>query len=199
VRHRIPGVGHPDRPAFDLIAALLAGPHGVAARRLREAGAAAFVTADFRVIHTNRFGSPAAINVVARAQSDAELAAVERALLAAVDDLRTGRIDAAELARARKRLRLEWAELLNNPQELAFTVGHYHTMDSWRALPALIAARDRATVADIQRVAQTYFVPSNRVIAVARAEPPAGSGPTWLELLGTERGGERGSERGDAR
>lgn len=191
VRHRIPGVGHPDRPAFDLIAALLAGPHGMAAGRLSEMGAAAAVTSDFRVIHTNRFGSPAVLNLVARAQSDAELAAVERALLAAIDDLRSGRIDLDVLARARKRLRLEWAELLNSPQELAFTVGHYQTMDGWRALPELIATRDRATGEDVQRVARTYFVPSNRVIAVARAEPPAGSGPTWLELLGTERGGAR--------
>jgi len=195
VRHRIPGVGHPDRPAFDVIAALLAGPHGLAARRLSEMGAAAAVTSDFRVIHTNRFGSTAAMNLVARATADAELATVERALLAAIEDLRSGRIETAELARAQKRLRLEWAEVMNSPQELAFTVGHYQTMDGWRALPELIAARDRATVEDIKRVAWTYFVPSNRVIAVARAEPPAGSGPSWLELLGTEQRTERGGAR----
>ncbi|MGE0555972.1 MAG: hypothetical protein AB7R55_21290, partial [Gemmatimonadales bacterium] len=190
-RHRIPGVGHPDRPAFDLIAALLAGPHGLAARRLSEVGASASDTTDFRVIHTNRFGSTGAFNLVARATADAELPAVERALLMAIEDLRAGRIEAAALARARKRLRLEWAELLNSPQELAFTVGHYHTMDGWRALPELIEARDRATAEDVERVARTYFVPSNRVVAVARAEPPQGSGPTWLELLGTKRGGGR--------
>jgi predicted Zn-dependent peptidase len=68
-------------------------------------------------------------------------------------------------------------------------------MDGWRALPELISARDRATVQDIQRVAGTYFVPSNRVIAVARAEPPEGSGPSWLELLGTEGASERGGAR----
>jgi zinc protease len=135
------------------------------------------------------------MNVVARAPSDAELATVERALLAAIDDLRSGRIEPAALARAQKRLRLEWAEVMNSPQELAFTVGHYQTMDGWRALPELIAARDRATVQDVQRVAGTYFVPSNRVIAVARAEPPEGSGPSWLELLGTEGASERGGAR----
>jgi len=187
VRHRIPGIGHPDRPVFDLIAALLAGPHGLAARRLAQMAASASVSADFRVIHTNRFGSTAAFNLVARATDDAALGAVERALLAAFDDLRAGRIEAAALARARKRLRLEWASLLNDPQELAFAIGHYHTMDSWRALPELIDARDRASVDDVARVARTYFVPSNRVTAVARAEPPAGGGPSWLDLLGTGR------------
>ena len=182
VRHRIPGIGHPDRPAFELIAALLRGPHGVAAQRLAAAGVSAAVSVDFRVIHTNRFGSPAAINLVVRAATDAELPAVERGLLAAIDDLRAGRIDAGALASARKRLRLEWAEFLNSPQELAFLIGHYHTMDNWRTLPALVEARNAATVEDIQRVARTYFVPSNRVTAVARTQPPEGSGPSWLDF-----------------
>src|SRR2546425_7914159 len=31
VRYRIPGVGHPDRPAFDIIARLLRGPGGLLA------------------------------------------------------------------------------------------------------------------------------------------------------------------------
>ncbi len=182
IRHRIPGIGHPDRPVFELIAALLRGPHGVAAQELAAAGAPAAVSVDFRVIHTNRFGSPAAINLVARAASDAKLPAVERGLLAAIDDLRAGRIDAGAMARARKRLRLEWAEFLNNPQELAFLIGHYHTMDHWSTLPALIEARNAATAEDVQRVARTYFVPSNRVTAVARARPPEGSGPSWLDF-----------------
>ena len=98
-------------------------------------------------------------------------------------DLREGRIDAAALARAHKRLRVEWAEFLDNPQELAFLVGHHYAMNHWSVLPDLIEARDAATAADVQRVAARYFVPSNRVIATARAEPPEGSGPSWLDFL----------------
>lgn len=183
IRHRIPGIGHPDRPVFELIAALLRGPHGMAAQRLAAGGSSATVAVDFRVIHTGRFGSPAALNLVARAGADADLPAVERALLAAIEDLREGRIDAGALTRARKRLRLEWAEFLNNPQELAFLIGHYHTMDHWSTLPALIDARDRATEAEVQRVAQRYFVASSRITAVARAQPPDGSGPSWLDFV----------------
>ena len=183
IRHRIPGIGHPDRPVFELIAALLRGPHGLAGQRLAAGGAPADVSVDFRVIHTNRFGSPAAMNLVARATTDAALGAVERGLLAAIDDLRAGRIDPGALARARKRLRVEWAEVLSNPQELAFVIGHYQTMDRWGTLPALIAARNAATVDEVQRVARAYLVPSNRVTAVARARPPAGSGPSWLDFV----------------
>ena len=63
-------------------------------------------------------------------------------------------------------------------------------MNHWSVLPDLIEARDAATAADVQRVASTYFVPSNRVIAVARAQPPEGSGPSWLDFLWAELPGD---------
>lgn len=190
VRYRIPGMGHPDRPVLDLIAALLSGLHGLAGQRLAVAGMSATVSADFRVIHTYRFGSPGAFNLVAQATTDGDLPAVEQELLAALNDLRVGRIDPAALARAHKRLRVEWAEFLDNPQELAFLVGHHHTMNHWSTLPALIEARDTATAEDVQRVASTYFVPSNRVIALARAEPGEGNGPSWLDFLWSDLPGD---------
>ena len=191
VRYRIPGMGHPDRPVFDLIAALLSGPHGLAAAKLARAGApASSARADFRVIHTYRFGSPGAINLVAPASSDGALPAVERALLATVEDLRAGRIDRAALERARKRLRLQWAQFKNDPEELAFLVGHYHTMNHWSTLPEHIQRRDGATAEDVARVARTYFVPSNRVIAVARSAPAQGSGPSWLDFLWSDLPGD---------
>ena len=190
VRFRIPGMGHPDRPVFDLIAALLSGPHGLAGQRLAESGTSASVSADFRVIHTYRFGSPGAFNLVAQANADGDLPAVERGLLAALEDLRAGRIDPAALARAHKRLRVEWAEFLHNPQELAFLIGHHHTMNHWSTLPALIEIRDAATLSDIRRVAATYFVASNRVTAVARSEPAEGSGPSWLDYVWADLPGD---------
>jgi len=190
VRYRIPGMGHPDRPVLDLIAALLGGPHGMAGQAVAASDVSASVSADFRVIHTHRFGSPGAINLVAQAARDGDLAAVERVLLGVVADLREGRIDTGALERARKRLRVEWAEFLDNPQELAFLIGHHHTMNHWSVLPDLIEARDAATVADLQRVAARYFVPSNRVISTARAQPPEGSGPSWLDFLWADLPGD---------
>ncbi len=183
LRYRIPGMGHPDRPVLDLIAALLGGPHGMAGEALAARGVAASVEADFRVIHTYRFGSPGAFNLVAHGESDGDLDGIEQALLDAVADLREGRIEAGALKRARKQLRMEWATFRNNTEELAFLIGHHHTMNHWSVLPALIAARDGATAEDIERVAGLYFVPSNQVIAVARAEPPEGGGPSWLDFL----------------
>jgi predicted Zn-dependent peptidase len=178
VRYRIPGIGHPDRPIFDVIAALLTGTGGIASRRLPANDPA---QADFRVIHTHRFGSTAGFSVVAHGSSDDALPQVERGLLAAIDDLRDGRFDGAMLERARKRLRLEWAKVLNRPAELAFVIGHYHTMNHWSTLSDLLEARDTATAGQVARVARTYLVPSNRVVAVARSRPAPGSGPSWLD------------------
>ena len=65
----------------------------MAGQAVAASGASASVAADFRVIHTYRFGSPGAFNLVAHAETDGDLAAVERGLLDSVADLREGRID----------------------------------------------------------------------------------------------------------
>lgn len=172
VRYRIPGVGHPDRPIFDTIAAMVQGRAGTMGGRLTgEHGPAATVDADFRVIHTYRFGSPGAINFTARAERDEDLPAVEAAMLAAIADLREKPIDLAALARARKALRLEWQQIRLDRARLAVELGHFATMDRWETLETYMTARENASAADVRRVAREYFVPANLVIATARRNP----------------------------
>ena len=93
---------------------------------------ASSVGADFRVIHIYRFGTPAAINFVARATSDEALALTERAMLDAVERLRGGDVDPALLDRALRSLQLEWEQIRENRLELAFTLGHFQSMDAWK-------------------------------------------------------------------
>ena len=51
LRYEIPGVGEPDRPAFDVVAALLKGQHGMLGSRLMSPhGPATSVNADVRLI-----------------------------------------------------------------------------------------------------------------------------------------------------
>ena len=191
VRYRIPGMGHPDRPVLDLVAALLSGPHGSAGQRLAASGTSASASLPTSGSSTpTASGHPVRSTWWRRQRRMVTSRPSSGRCCPPVDDLREGRIDAAALARARKRLRVEWAEFLDNPQELAFLVGHHHTMNHWSVLPDLIEARDAATAADVQRVASTYFVPSNRVIAVARAQPPEGSGPSWLDFLWADLPGD---------
>jgi predicted Zn-dependent peptidase len=178
VRYRIPGVGHPDRPVFDTIAALARGRFGTMGARLVAAGTArSGVDADFRVIHTYRFGSPGAINFTARASRDEDLPAVEAQMLAALADIREGRIDSAALARAQKALRLEWEQIRLDRARLAIELGQFAIMDRWETLEAFMTARQSATAQDLQRVARDYFVPANLVVGTTRQNPVAAQSP----------------------
>ena len=184
VRYRIPGVGHPDRPIFDTIAALLGDRHGMLGSKLMgERQLAISVGVDFRVIHIYRFGSPGAINLVAMGRRDEDLPAIELEMLEVVSQLRQGQIDRAALERAHRALRLEWAQTRSDPVQLAFQIGHFDTMDNFKTLRTHMEGREHVTAEEIQRVAQQYFVPSNRVIATARRDPPPEGGPVWRDLI----------------
>ncbi len=177
LRYRIPGVGHPDRPVLDTIAALARGRHGLLGDPLMGRGLASSVGADFRVIHIYRFGTPAAINFVARVTSDEALPATERAMLDAIEDLRAGHLDPVLLERARRSLRLEWEQTRGDRLALAFTIGHFQSMDAWKTLSEHMERRLDVSADDIARVARRYFVSSNRVIATTRSDPEKASPP----------------------
>jgi len=176
IRHRIPGVGHPDRPIVDTIAALVRGPHGMLMTRFagdrRLAGAVAGAQAS-----AVRSGSPGTFNVVAFASRDEDLPLVESSLAALFDDLRNGRIDGDALKRAETRLQLDWDQIRSSRGVLSFHLGNFQVMDSWKTLQTFMDVRQRASIADIQRVARRYFVPANRIVATTRRRPvPAAEG-----------------------
>lgn len=168
VRYRIPGVGHPDRPVFDVIARLLSGPDGLLAaqrgvpRVAWQAGA-------------SRNGSPNRLTLQAGAERDEDLPALERAALAAVDDLRRGLVDETTLDRVRRRLRFERELLFSDRGDLASDLGEFAVGDDWRTLGTFLEQREAASPQDVRRAAQRYLVPWNRVIATTRRnpEPPA--------------------------
>ena len=167
VRYRIPGVGHPDRPAFDVIAQLLSGPDGLLASPLtsRRTGAVSWGA------NASRTGSPARLSLQARAGRDEDLAGVEAALLEAVEPLRRGVVDEARLGRARRRLRLDWERVHSQRGNLASTIGDFSVADEWRTLRSFYEQREAVTVEEIRRVADRYLVPWNRAIATTRRNP----------------------------
>ena len=172
VRFRMPGVGLPDRPPFDTLAALLRGSHGMLQDALRGAGSE-IGNADVQV-SAPRYGSPYPFSLTVLARRDEDLPAIEVVALETIEDLRQGRIDADRLARARRALRVEWEQLRSNRSDLAWTLGRFQVMDSWRTLAAHMEARQTASIEDLQRIAQLYFVPSNRIIGVTRRNPERG-------------------------
>ena len=177
-RFLIPGVGHPDRPLVDVLL-------GVVAREVQAAltrdGISGRVNANTQVVHTTRFGVPASMNVEVTLTSEDDLARAEGVLLATLARLSRTPPDNAVVDLAKKRLRADWYRLSVVPDRLAFEIGHFQVMDTWRTLQPYLEARERATPTDVSRLAATYFVAENRTIGVVRppevdANTPA-SGP----------------------
>ncbi len=159
VRYRIPGVGHPDRPVFDLIA-----------RLLRSGVVQATASSS---------GSQNTLTVQARAGRDEDLAALERSALDAVERIRRESVDDARLARVRRELRFDWEVLRTNRGALATEIGSFAIADDWRTLRTHFEARNAATADDVRRAAERYLVPWNRVIATTRRNPqPRAEGTT---------------------
>jgi zinc protease len=166
VRHMIPGVGHPDRPHFDVVGGVL---EIQLERALAEAGISGSVNVNTRVVHTERFGIPASINVEV-VTAEEHLPAVQAILERVTTDLGNAATTAADLRLAKKRLRTEWFRVVRDPDALAFEIGHFQTMDSWRTLVPYMEARETTNVEDLRRLADDYFIPDNRAWGFVRPE-----------------------------
>ncbi len=167
VRYQIPAVGHPDRPAFDVLSVAFAED---LQQRLTAAGIAGAVDINTRVVHTSRFGVPASINVELKLSDADDAMAAESLLLAALAQLSKTALPEEDVAWAKKSVRTEWYRTAADPNALAFQIGHFETMDSWKTLKPYLEARDAVTPEDLRRLADRYFIAKNRSIGVVLPE-----------------------------
>lgn len=165
LRYQIPGVGHPDRPQFEVLARVL---EPWLQSTIDAQGIDATVGINTRVVHTSRFGVPASINFEVIVGSASQLEATESFLLRSIARLSADILDPRDVALAKKSLRTEWYRTAADPNALAFEIGHFQVMDSWRTLGPYLEARDKTTAADIASLAKKYFVANNRSIGVVR-------------------------------
>jgi len=167
IRFQIPGVGHPDRPLFDVLAeAFEAHLQAV----VTDAGIDGSVDINTLVVHTSRFGVPASINIELVLAGTSQIEKAERTLLAELRKLGEEALPGDQVALARKTLRTEWYRTAVNPGALAFEIGHFEVMDSWRTLKPYLEARDAATAEDLRSLAGKYFIANNRSIGVVLPE-----------------------------
>jgi zinc protease len=159
-RFMIPGVGHEDRPVFDVMME-------IGKRRLEDnlakAGISGSVDVNTRVVHTSIFGVPGSINfaiVVPENQVDR----AEVILLNTLEELKEGGPTSTELAVAQKRIKAHWERTTLDASRLNFAIGHFQIMDEWGTLETYINARAAVDESAVQQVASTYFIPENRTI-----------------------------------
>ena len=167
IRYQIPGVGHPDRPLFDVLDEAL---ETYLQSAITEAGINGTVDINTRVVHTSRFGVPASINIELVLADSSQVEKAESTLLIELQRLGDEPLPADIVALARKKLRTEWYRTAVNPAALAFQIGHFETMDSWRTLKPYLEARDAATADDLRLLVDRYFVANNRSIGVVLPE-----------------------------
>lgn len=159
-RFMIPGVGHEDRPVFDLMME-------VGKRRLEDnlakAGISGSVDVNTRVVHTSIFGVPGSINF-SLVVPENRVARAEEILLSTLEDLKNAGPTSTELAVAQKRIKAQWERTSLDASRLNFAIGHFQVMDEWGALETYLDARAAVDEVAVQQVASTYFIPENRTI-----------------------------------
>jgi len=167
MRHRIPGVGHPERATAELMSEILGDPRGPVGRTLIEQGLARSVASNTVVTHTDRFSFPGTANLVVHAVNEGKLEELEHAMVQALEALKRGSLDESVISAAKKRRRLAWENRRLSWDQVAFDLGHYEIMDSWRTLFREMEAVQEVSVEELEAFASKYFVKNNRIVGVA--------------------------------
>ena len=167
IRFQVPGVGHPDRPGFDVLAEAFE-EHLQSV--VTEEGIEGKLDINTRVVHTSRFGVPASLNIELVLKDAAQIAEAESVLLAELQRLGKETLPANVVALAVKKLRTQWYRTAVDPNALAFQIGHFEVMDSWRTLQPYLEARDATSNEDLRGLVGKYFIANNRSTGIVLPE-----------------------------
>jgi zinc protease len=174
--YRVPAGAHPDYPAVDvLVEALRVAPQGRLHKALVQKGLASQTWGGERALH-----DPGVMYFGAALPKGGSPGAVRAALLAVLDGVRKTPLRAEEIERARTSLLNEMEKAQLDGRVMVSMLSEFEAVGDWR-LFFLYRDRLRAvTVGDVQRVAETYLRPANRVVGTflptpnpQRAEIPA--------------------------
>jgi zinc protease len=189
--YRVPAGSHPDFPAIDVLAQVLGdAPAGRLHRALVQKGLASSVWGYARDLHDPGYAS---FGVSLDRSMDADKA--RDALLAAVEQLKAEKITDSEVQRARTTLLNDFEKTQLDAQQMVRVLSEYQAMGDWRLFFVGRERLKKVALEDVQRVAEAYLKPANRVLGVFlpserpdRAEiPPA---PDLQAALADYRGGE---------
>ena len=189
--YRVPAGSHPDYPAIDMLVHVLGEvPSGRLHRALVQSGAASFSWGAERGLH-----DPGFMYFGASVPREGDLDKARELLLQTVEAVKTDKLRADEIERARTVLLNDFERTQLETGSLVRSLSEFQAIGDWR-LHFLYRDRLKAvTLADVQRVAEQFIKTANRVVgefipenAPDRAAiPPT---PDFIAALEAYKGGE---------
>lgn len=165
IAYKVPGRGHRDQYAIDVLAQILG--HGRTSRLYRalvETGVAVQAGAENLAV----LADPFLFHIDVDPARDAALEAVEAAVDAVVERLRREPVTPEELARARKRARADFVLRRDRVTARAALIGELEASVGWRYQRDYLARLDAVTAAAVLEAAQRYLVRDERTVGQFR-------------------------------
>jgi zinc protease len=107
---------------------------------------------------------PYLYNIHAAVADGQALSAVEAAMLAEIDKLRTAGITPEELKKVHAQLRARFVYDGDSVTDIAHQIGYFETIAEWSAYHHLRRRLDAVTIDQVQAAATKYLAPANRTI-----------------------------------
>lgn len=116
--------------------------------------------------YSEAFHDPSLGVFVATVRDPKNVDQVEKTLETEIEGLATGKIDDKDLERWRVGTLRDIELAMADSTQIAIELSEWAAIGDWRTLFAHRDAISKVTVADVQRVAKTYFIKSNRTVGV---------------------------------
>jgi zinc protease len=158
--YRAPAGSHPDYPAIDVLVKVLGDvPGGRLHRAIVQQGLAASTWGAERGMY-----DPGYVYFGASLGREGDLAPARDKLIAIVEGVKREPIQQAELERARAALLNEFEKVQLDTGALVRSLGEFIAIGDWRLFYLYRDRLRKVTLADVQRVADQYLKPANRVL-----------------------------------
>ena len=158
--YRIVAGSHPDYPAIDVLVQILGDtPSGRLHRALVQKGISANAWGAERQLH-----DPGYMYFGAQVPRDGDLARAREALLGVVEGVAKNKVTAEEVERARTRILNDIERTQLESGRLVSALSENAAIGDWRLFFLYRDQLRKVTLADVQRVAEHYLKPANRVL-----------------------------------
>ena len=159
-QYHVPSALHEDTPAIQVLTQILGdNARGRLQKSLVEKGLA---TGQWAFSYLQK--EPSRVIIFSQGMKDKGIENLESNLLSQVEDIKTRKITAEEVEQAKTTLLKQTEESLRNVTEVGMELSEFIAMGDYRYIFYFRDLVEKVTAEDVQRVAETYLVESNRTL-----------------------------------